>query len=187
MISYNELKPGKIIVFEDQPYTVVEAAFLRMQQRKPVMQAKLKNLISGKTVEKNFQPSDKFEEAEIVTRSIKYLYSNRGEHWFCEENDPSKRFKMDDALLENKIGFIKQNTVVNAVTFGDKTISLKLPVKMELEVKEAPPSTKGNTAQGGTKQVVLETGAVVNTPMFVEVGDRIIINTDTGEYVERAK
>ncbi|PJE73660.1 MAG: elongation factor P [Candidatus Terrybacteria bacterium CG10_big_fil_rev_8_21_14_0_10_41_10] len=187
MISYNELKSGKVIVFEDQPYTVVEAAFLRMQQRKPVMQAKLKNLITGKTVEKNFQPSDKFEEAEINTRPIKYLYSHKGEHWFCEEKDPSKRFQMENSLIGDKIGFIKPNTIIEAVTFGEQTIGVKLPIKMELEVKEAPPSTKGNTAQGGSKQVTLETGAVINTPMFVEAGDRVIINTDTGEYVERAK
>ena len=92
MLNYNDLKPGIFMVYEGQPYVVMEFHFLRMQQRKPVVQTKIRNIITGKTVEKTFQPSDKFEEAEIETKPIKYLYSNKparrgggGEHWFCEK------------------------------------------------------------------------------------------------------
>ena len=96
MLNYNDLKPGTFMVYEGQPYVVMEFHFLRMQQRKPVVQTKIRNIITGKTVEKTFQPSDKFEEAEIETKPIKYLYSNRGEHWFCEKDNPSARFKLEE-------------------------------------------------------------------------------------------
>lgn len=185
MLSYNEIKPGKYIVVEDQPYIVVDFKFLRMQQRKPVAQTKIKNIITGKTVEKTFQPSDKFEEAEIETKPIKYLYSNRGESWFCETDNPSARFKLEESLLASKLDLMKQNSIVDAVLFDGKIIEIRLPIKIELKVVEAPPSVKGNTAQGGTKQVKLETGAIVNTPLFINEGDIVVINTESHDYVER--
>lgn len=185
MLSYNEIKPGKCIIFEGQPYTVMDFKFLRMQQRKPVVQTKIKNIITGKTVEKTFQPSDKFEEAEIETKPVKYLYSNRGEHWFCEQDDPSARFKLEESLVADKLDLMKQNSLVDAVLFGGKIIEIRLPIKVELKVVEAPPSVKGNTAQGGAKQVKLETGAMINTPLFINEGDFIAINTESREYVER--
>lgn len=185
MLSYNEIKPGTYIVFEGQPYLVVEFNFLRMQQRKPVVQTKIKNLITGKTIEKTFQPSDKFEEAEIAVRPIKYLYNNRNEFWFCKENNPSIRFKIDASLVENYADFMKTNSIVDVLIFNEKIIGVKLPVKVELKVVEAPPSTKGNTAQGGTKQVKLETGASLNVPLFINEGDIIKINTETRQYTER--
>lgn len=185
MLNYNEIKPGKCIVFEGQPYQVVEFNFLRMQQRKPVVQTKLKNIITGKTVEKTFQPSDKFDEAEIEIKPIKYLYSHRGEHWFCEKDNPSARFKLEPAMIEQYTDLMKPNSEIDAKVFNEKIIGVNLPVKVELKVIEAPPSVKGNTAQGGTKQVKLETGAMINTPLFINEGDVIVINTESREYVER--
>lgn len=186
MLNYNELKPGKIIIFEDQPYAVVEFNFLRMQQRKPVTQVKMRNIITGKTLEKTFQPSDKFDEAEIKTKPIKYLYSHRGEHWFCEKDNPAARFKLEDSLVGQYVDLMKTNTVVDAKIFNEKIIAIELPIKVELKVVEAPPSTKGNTAQGGNKLVKLETGAMINTPLFINEGDVIVVNTQSREYVERA-
>ena len=186
MLSYNEIKPGKCIVFDGQPYQVMEFNFLRMQQRKPVVQTKLKNIITGKTVEKTFQPSDKFDEAEIEIKPIKYLYSHRGEHWFCEKDDSSVRFKLEPAMIERYVDLMKSNSEVDAKIFNEKIIGVNLPVKVELKVVEAPPSTKGNTAQGGTKQVKLETGAMINTPLFINEGDVVVVNTETRDYVERA-
>ena len=193
MLNYNDLKPGTFMVFEGQPYVVMEFHFLRMQQRKPVVQTKIRNIITGKTVEKTFQPSDKFEEAEIETKPIKYLYSNKparrgggGEHWFCEKNNPSARFKLEETVVPAFIDLLKANSLVDAKIFNEKIIGLEPPVKVELKVVEAPPSMKGNTAQGGNKQVKVETGAMINTPLFVNEGDTIVINTETRQYVERA-
>lgn len=187
ILNYNELKPGKFIIYEGQPYVVVDFHFLRMQQRKPVVQSKVKNLITGKTVEKTFQPSDKFDEAEIETKQIKYLYSHRDEFWFCEKDNPAARFKLNASLLEDVADLLKPNTLVDANFFNEKIISIHLPIKMEFKVVEAPPSTKGNTAQGGSKQVKIETGATINTPLFINEGDVIIVNTESKEYVGRAE
>jgi elongation factor P len=185
MLNYNEVKPGKYIIVDNQPCVVLEFNFLRMQQRKPVVQTKLKNLISGKTLERSFQQSDKFEEAEIETKPIKYLYNHRNEFWFCPENNPAGRFKIDETMVGEYAELMKPNLIIDAVVFDDKIIGVKMPVKVELRVMEAPPSTKGNTAQGGTKQVKLETGANINVPLFIKEGDVIRINTETKQYVER--
>ncbi len=189
MLNYNELKPGKYIILDGHPYVVLEFNFLRMQQRKPVAQTKIKNLITGKTLEKTFQQTDKFDEAEIKAKPIKYLYNNKGEFWFCEENNPAARFKLDAELITGSNDLMKTNSLVEAMIFShkdeDKIIGVKLPIKVELKVTEAPPSTKGNTAQGGNKQVKLETGAMINAPLFINEGDIISINTQNREYVER--
>jgi len=185
MLNYNELKPGEYIVIDGQPYVVLEFNFLRMQQRKPVVQTKIKNLITGKIIERSFQQSDKFEEAEITTKPIKYLYNHKQEFWFCSENNPSDRFKIEEKMIGDSADLMKLNLIIEANIFNDKIISIKLPVKVELKVVEAPPATKGNTAQGGTKQVKLETGAFINAPLFVKEGDVLKINTATKEYVER--
>lgn len=187
MLSYNELKPGVFIILDGQPYVVMEFKFLRMQQRKPVTQTKIKNIISGKTIEKTFQQTDKLEEAEIETRPIKYLYSHRNEFWFSEKDNPSVRFKLDESLVGNYIDLLKPNSLIEAMSFQKNIIGVKMPVKVDLKVVEAPPAVKGNTSQGGTKQVKLETGAAVNVPLFINEGDIIRINTETKEYAERAE
>lgn len=187
MLSYNELKPGTYIALDGQPYVVMEYSFQRMQMRKPVVQTKIKNIISSKVTEKSFQPSDKIEEAEIETRPIKYLYNNRGEFWFCPENNPSARFKLDESLIGNYSGLMKPNAIIEAMEFNKQIIGIKLPVKIDLKVIEAPPAVKGNTAQGGTKQAKLETGITVNVPLFINEGDIIRVNTETREYTERAE
>ena len=185
MLEYNEVKERKYIIFEGEPYEVLTSHVFRKQQRKPVNATKLRNLLTGRIVEHSFHVSEKIEEADLFTREIKYLYNNRGEFWFAEADDPSKRFKVEEAMLGPQVKFIKPNSVVNALIFDEKIIGVKLPVKVELKVIEAADAVKGNTVQGGTKSVKLETGADVQVPMFVNQGDILVINTDTGEYVER--
>jgi len=185
MLAYTELKKGLLIVFEGQPYEVQSADFLRMQQRKAVVQTKLKNLISGKVLDRNFQPSDSFEEADIEKETAKYLYGHRGEFWFSDVDDPKKRFKLSEEALGNSVLFLKKDTQVETFTFKGNIINVKIPIKMDLLVSESPPAIRGSTAQGGTKLVTLETGAKVNVPLFVNEGDVVRVNTETGEYVER--
>lgn len=185
MLEYNEITERKYIVMDGQPFEVVSSHVFRKQQRKPVNQTKLRNLITGKVTEYSFHQSEKAEQADIATIDIKYLYNNKGEWWFCEPNNPSKRMSFREEVVGPQGKYLKENMVVNAMTFNDDIIGLKLPIKVELKVKEAPPNVKGNTAQGGNKQVTLETGAVVNVPMFIAEGETIRVNTETGEYVER--
>ena len=187
MLSYTDLKPGTIFILDSQPYQVLEFNFLRMQQRKPVVQTKIKNLISGKIISRNFQPSDTFEEAEIRYREVKFLYGHRGKFVFSEINDPSKRFEISEEQVGDLAKFLKPNSDVSVMEFEEKIININLPIKMDFKVIEAPPSIRGNTAQGGVKAVKIETGTLINVPLFIEQGDIIRINTQTGEYVERVR
>ncbi|MGB9609062.1 MAG: elongation factor P, partial [Minisyncoccia bacterium] len=184
-LDYTELKKGLIIVLNNEPYEIIDSGFLRMQQRKAVMQTKLKSLISGKVIDRNFQASDEIEEAEIEKTEAVFIYENKGEYWFHQKNNPKERFSLKADVLGNAALFLKPNTEIQALIFKDKIIQVKLPVKMDFEVIEAPPAIRGNTAQGGSKQVTIETGAKISVPLFVETGDIIKVNTETGEYVER--
>lgn len=184
-IDYNEIKERKFIVLDGAPYEVLASHVFRKQQRKPVNDTKLRNLITGKVTEYTFHVSDRVDEAEIDARDIMFLYHNRGEYWFCEANDKSKRFKLEAEQVGDQIKFIKPNSIVSLLSFEEKMIGLKTPIKVELRVKEAAPAVKGNTVQGGSKRVTLETGVELDVPMFVNEGDTIVVNTVTGEYVER--
>lgn len=189
-LDYNEITIRKYIIIDGEPYEVLEAHIFRMQQRKPQNKAKLRNLISGSVKEMTFHQSEKAEEADISKREIKYLYNNRGEWWFSEISDPSKRFKLEEKLLGNASKFLKANTNVTALIWTDseeeeRMIGVQLPAKVELKVVEAPPAVKGDTAKGGNKVVKLETGATITAPLFVAEGDVIRINTESMEYIER--
>jgi elongation factor P len=185
MFEYNEITVRKYIIFENEPYEVLASHVFRKQQRKPVNATKLKNLISGRIVEHSFHVSDKAAEAEIETKKVKYLYTSKGEFWFCDDKDPSNRFKLDEVMLGNAMKFIKTNSIVDALIFQDKIFGVKLPIKVELKVTEAPDAVRGDTAKGGNKVITLETGATITSPMFVKEGDIVRVNTETGEYSER--
>lgn len=172
-------------MFEGEPFEVLTSHVFRKQQRKPVNAVKMRNLITGKVIENSFHQSEKVEEAELERRPIKYLYENRGQYWFCEVNDPSKRFEMPAETIADKIKFVRQNDTIDVLSFGDKVLGIEVPIKVELKVTDAPPAIKGNTVQGGLKQITLETGFTTNAPMFINEGDIVRINTETGEYVER--
>ena len=185
MLDYSEVAVHKYIIYENEPWEVIGSHVFRKQQRKPVNAAKLRNLITGRVTEVSFHVSDKVEEADIDKKEIKYLYTNKGEYWFCEANDPSKRFELPEEMIGPGAKFLKPNTVVDAMLFNEKIIGIKFPIKMELKVVEAHEATRGNTAQGATKSVKLETGAEIQVPMFVKEGDVVRVNTETGLYTDR--
>lgn len=186
MLQYNEILKRRYIILDGEPYEVLDAHVFRKQQRKPVNQTKLRHLITGKVTEQTFQVSDKVEEAQLMKKSVTYIYSKGDEYWFHEAGNPKERFPLARNVVEDQIKFIKEKTDVEAVVFNDQVIGINIPIKVVLEVTEAPPNVKGNTAQGGDKVVTVETGATVTAPLFVKTGDKIEINTDTGEYAGRA-
>src|SRR3989344_6094381 len=130
LLEYNEVKEQKYIVYENEPYEVLSSHVFRKQQRKPVNATKLKNLITGGVKEISFHVSEKVEEAEIDSKEIKFLYNNRGEYWFCEPSDPSKRFSIKDELVGPAGKFLKANTVLSLLTFRERHVGLKLPIKV---------------------------------------------------------
>lgn len=187
ILTYSDITQKKVIIYNGEPYEVLSSHVFRMQQRKPVNQTKLRNLKTGKVTEISFHQSETVPEADIEWQNLTYLYTNKGEFWFCEEGNPRSRFKLDSTMLGTQVQYFKTNMVVEAMKFNDEVIGVHLPIKMEFKVTDAPPAIKGNTVSGGTKLVTLETGATVNAPLFINTGDTLRINTETGEYVERVE
>ena len=191
ILSYSEITEKKIIIWNEEPFEVLESHVARTQQRKPQNQVKMRSLINGRAVNETFRSSDTASEADLEKREVKFLYTNKGEFWFADPSDPSNRFKLDEKILGSNVKFLKPNENVTALVWTDeddeeKIISINLPIKMTYVVKEAPPAIKGDTRTGGNKVVTLENGATINAPLFIAEGDKIIVNTETGEYVERA-
>lgn len=187
ILSYNEITQKKLIEYNGEPYKVISSHVFRMQQRKPVNQTKLQHLVSGKVVEISFHQNESVPEAEVETMDATYLYTNRGESWFCEQGNPKNRFSFPEDTVHDKIQWLTQNAELEVLVYKEKPIMIEIPIKVELKVTEAPPAVKGDTATGGNKQVTLESGATVLTPLFINEGDILRINTDTGEYVERVE
>lgn len=159
----------------------------RKQQRKPVNITKLRSLISGRVVEQTFHQNETADEADIESRPVEYIYENRGEYWFTIPGKPSERFTLSQAIVGDEIRFLKPRSVIDSVVYDERVIGIKMPIKAELMVKEAAPAVKGNTSSGATKEVILETGAKIQVPMFINEGDVIRVNTESGEYTERVE
>lgn len=191
MLSYIEVKPRVYIVLDGEPYEVIASSVAKKNRQKPVNQTKLKNLISGSIVERAFHQSDKIEKADIDTKKITYLYNNKGELWFSETDNPKERFSLSEEMVGSASKFLKEKASVDALLFstesGKEIIGIKVPIKVELKVREAPPAVRGNTAQGANKQVTLETGVEIMVPIFINEGDTVRINTETEAYVERVE
>ncbi len=187
VLSYNEILKGSVIDYNNEPYEVLSAHIFRMQQRKPVNQTKLRQLVGGKVVEISFHQNETVTEADIGTMRANYLYTNKGESWFAEEGNAKNRFAFPEEAVHDKVQWLVPNSSVEVLTYEEKPMTIKIPVKVELAVKDAPPAVKGNTVSGGTKLVELSTGAKINVPLFINTGDVVRINTDTGDYTERVE
>jgi len=186
-LPYSELKKGVKIILDNQPYEIIEASFLFKGRGHSVLQAKLKNLITGNLISKTFHPSDTFEEAEISKTEAKFLYQDRDKFFFSEKENPANRFNLTAEQIGQASQFLKSNQIVEGIIFKNKVINISLPIKINLKVIEAPPGVKGGRAEPGTKIITLETGAKINVPLFIEQGDIIEVNTQTDEYVRRVE
>lgn len=187
VLSYNEITIKKVIIWDNEPFIVLSSHVFRKQKRKPVNVTKLKSLVSGRVVEQTFHSNENATEAEIETRPIEFIYESRGEYWFNTPGKPSERFALPQEVVGDEIKFLKPKSVIDAVVYDEKIISIKIPVKVELRVKEAAEAVRGNTSSSATKEVTLETGATIQVPMFINQGDIIRVNTELGEYTERAE
>lgn len=185
MLSYFDLRKGVKFILDDEPYEVLEFQQIYKAQDMVVARTKIRNLINGKVLERTFHQDDKFEEAELEKVEVKFLFTHRGKFGFCETQNPGKRFELAEEQIGESSKFLKSNQNLTGIKFQGKIINISLPIKVQLKVIEAPPGIKGNRSQAGTKTVTLETGAKINVPLFVEEGDIIEINTETGEYTRR--
>jgi len=185
MLSHTDLKKGTIFIYNDQPYVVLDFALNFQGRGGSTSQVKMKNLITGNVLSRVFHPGDNFEEADIEKTQLKFIYANKGEYVFCEENKPSQRFN----LTEEQVGFggqfLKPNQVLTGLVLDERIINVELPIKVQLKVKEAAVYLRAGRAEAGTKEIILETGAKIQAPSFIKEGDIIEINTQTGEYARR--
>lgn len=187
VLSYNEITLKKVIIHEDDPCLVVASHVFRKQQRKPVNITKLKNLKSGRLLEVTFHQNETANEADLETRAVTYIFKKPGEFWFHTAGKPAERFSLTEDLVGPQGRFLKERSDIDAVIFDEEVIGLKFPIKVELKVTEAMDAVKGNTSSGALKEVTLETGTQIMVPMFINQGDIISINTETGEYSERVE
>ncbi len=182
MLKHSDLKPKVKFILDGEPWEVIDSTFIFKGRGSSTLQAKIKNLINGKVVTKTFHQNDKFEEAEIEKEKVRFLYSKNKKYYF-QLNE--KIFEIDESVLSNKALFIKKGDEVQGIFFEDRLIGIELPLKMQFKVISSPPGLRGGREQPGTKPVTIETGAIINVPLFINEGDIIEINTETGEYVRR--
>jgi len=187
MLSYFDLRKGVKFILDGEPFEVLEFQQIGKAQDVVVAKTKIKNLITGKVSERNFHQDDTFEEAEIEKVEVRFLYFHRGKLCFSELRNPSKRFEITEEQIGESSKFLKPNQNLTGIKFQGKIINVSLPIKVQLKVTEAPPGVKGDRSQAGTKTVTLETGAKINVPLFIESGDIIEVNTETGEYGRRVE
>ena len=185
MYTITDLKPGRAVTLDGEPFIVLASQFGRKSQSQANMQCKLKNLKTGAIVARNFQGSEKIEKAEVGYRHVQYLYKNQGMRAFMDL-ETYDQFELPDDMIGDNVQFLTDGMEVDALMYEEKPIGIKLPVTVVLEVMETPPGVKGDTATGGGKPATLSSGAVINVPLFVNEGDKIKVNTENCEYVERA-
>ncbi len=185
VLSYSEITPKKVIIFNDEPYLVLSYHVFRKQQRKPVNITKLKSLKSGRVVENTFHVNEVAEEADLENKNITFIYRRGDEFWFHESGKPAERFSLSADVVGEGAKFIKERSELKAVLFEDEVIGVTVPIKIELKVTETVDASKGNTSGNALKEAIVETGAKVMVPMFINQGDIIAINTESGDYSER--
>ncbi|MCD6233059.1 hypothetical protein J7J81_01590 [bacterium] len=187
MLSPNELKKGVQFIYNNQPYEVINLTSIFKGRGQSVTQAKIKNLITGNILSKTFHPGDELKEADIEKIKLRFIYSRKENFVFSEINNPSKRFSLTERTIGIASQFLKPNEIVEGLEFNKKIVNIKAPIKVLLKVISAPPGIRRGRAEAGTKQVVLETGAKVNVPLFIKEGDIIEVNSETGEYTRRVE
>jgi elongation factor P len=180
----NEIKLGKVISLNNDPYQVVFTQHIKVARGGAVLKTKLKNLVTGNTLEKSFSGADTAEEADLQRRQANFLYK-QGEDFFFMDNEDFEQFQFAADVLGNFSNYLSEGQTVDVLIFNGQPVSVDLPAKVVLEVSSAPDGIKGNSSGAATKAVILETGLQIRTPMFIKSGDKIKINTETGEYVER--
>lgn len=184
MLGLTEIKTGKKIILDDEPYAVLEYTHSKTGRAGAVLRTKLKNLISGAVIDKTFQGADKVAEADMSKQAAQFLYAEGQEYHFMDQVS-FEQFSLAADVLGDAPKYLTEGLEVTMLSFNGTPVNIALPVKVTLEVTEAPPGLKGDTQSGGDKSVTVETGHAFTTPLFVETGDKIVVNTEKGTYVSK--
>ena len=183
-ITFREIKKGSVILVEGEPYEVLDRSFRAKQQNKAMATVNMKNLLTKKVLEKNFQSSAPVEEVSLEESRAQFLYKD-GEEFHFMDQETYDQFSLEEKQLGDAMNYLKEEIVVRIKKFNDKPIDIILPAEVSLKVIDSPPGVKGDTAQGGSKTVTLETGMKMNVPLFIKEGENLIIKTKTGNFDRR--
>ncbi|TCP59626.1 translation elongation factor P (EF-P) [Tumebacillus sp. BK434] len=185
MISSNDFRPGVTIEYDGGLWRVVEFMHVKPGKGAAFVRTKLKNIRTGAVREMTFRAGEKVPRARVETRKMQYLY-NDGEFFQFMDNESFEQLGVPANMLEDEVKYLLENMECSVMIYEGQAIGVELPNTVVLTVAETEPGIKGDTAQGGSKNAVMETGAVVQVPLFIEVGEKLIVDTRNGEYVSRA-
>ena len=185
MISTNDFKTGVSVEIDGDAYVVVDFQHVKPGKGSAFVRAKLRNMCTGAVVERTFNAGEKLPKAHLDRRDMEYLYYD-GAYYVFMDTENYEQTLLSEEQITNSKSFLKENMNISVLLFKGDIIGVDLPAQVTLEVVETEPGIKGDTASGGNKPATLETGAVVRVPFFINVGDKIRVNTKTGDYIERA-
>lgn len=186
VIGFGDLRKGVTIELDGEPYQVVAYSSHKMQQRAPVIKLKLKEVRTGRSIERTFNGYDvKLNLAPVEERPAQYLYRDDDLYYFMDTNT-FDQYPLTKEQLDSVLDYLVEQVKLEVIFFRDEPIAVEMPTFVDMRVVDTPPGFKGNTAQGGTKRATLETGLTINVPFFVSNGDMVRVDTRTGQYLERA-
>ena len=185
MISTGDLRKGLAIELDGVLYNIVDWEHIKMGRGSAQVRLKLKDLRKGHTVEKTFQAGEKFARARVDRHSMQFLYSD-GEFFHFMNNETYEQIQLTPDQVGDAAQYLVENAPADVLTYGDEPIGVELPTSVALTITRTDPGFKGDTATGGSKPATLETGKVINVPLFLSEGDRVMVDTRTGQYLGRA-
>jgi elongation factor P len=184
-MGFGDLKKGTAVELDDEPYIVVDYEQRKMQQRAPVLRIRLRELRTGRLVERTFQGYDvMFTSASVERRTVQKIYTEDELHYFMD-TESFEQFPLSKDQIGDALQYLVEQTTVDLVLFRDEPVTIEMPITVDLKVTETAPGFRGDTAQGGSKPATLETGLVVHVPLFVNEGDTLKVDTRSGEYLSR--
>jgi elongation factor P len=188
MASYstNEFKSGLKIMLDGDPFTIVENEFVKPGKGQAFNRVKVRNLKTGRVIEKTFKSGESVEAADVMDTALQYLY-NDGSYWHFMDSDTFEQYQADETAMGEAAKWIKEQDMCNVTLWNGAPLSVEAPNFVVLKIVETDPGLKGDTSGGGGKPATLETGAVVRVPLFVQTGETVKVDTRSGEYVSRAK
>ncbi len=184
MISAGDFRKGLTVEMDNSVYVIVDFQHVKPGKGSPFVRTRMKNIITGGVIEKTFSPTEKLPKAHVETKEMQYLY-NDGELYYFMDLETYEQIPLNHSQVEDAIMYVKENSNVTIKFFKGEAFSVEPPNFVELVVTDTEPGFKGDTATGGSKPATLETGAVIQVPLFVNIGDTIRVDTRTGEYMER--
>jgi elongation factor P len=185
-ISTNQFRAGLKVLLDGDPCVMIESEFVKPGKGQAFTRVKYRNLMTGRVLERTFKSGESVESADVVDTNMQYLY-NDGEHWHFMDPNNYEQYQVGAAAMGDAAKWLKEEADCSVTLYNNQIIQVTPPMFVELEVTETEPGIRGDTAGTGGKSATLETGAVVRVPLFIQVGEKLKLDTRTGEYVGRVK